>query len=64
MAAHLQRVSAAQELAADAAVSGSRDKVFEAMLVDSLAGRIDYDALGQMTDEMLTATKPWLPQFA
>ena len=64
VAAHLQRVSAAQELTVEAAVTGSRDKVFEAMLVDPLAGRIDYDALGRMTDEMLTATKPWLPQFA
>lgn len=64
MAAHMQRVSAAQELAVEAAVTGNRDKVFEAMLVDPLASRIDYDALGRMTDEMLTATKPWLPQFA
>jgi alpha-galactosidase len=64
MAAQLRRVSAAQELTVEAAISGRRDVVFEAMLVDPLAGRIDYDALGRMTDEMLTATKPWLPQFA
>jgi alpha-galactosidase len=64
MAAQLRRVSAAQELTVEAAVSGRRDAVFEAMLVDPLAGRIDYDTLGRMTEEMLTATKPWLPQFA
>lgn len=64
MAAELRQVSAAQELTVEAAVSGRRDAVFEAMLVDPLAGRIDYEALGRMTDEMLTATKPWLPQFA
>lgn len=64
MAAELRQVSAAQELTVEAAVSGRRDAVFEAMLIDPLAGRIDYDALGRMTDEMLTATKPWLPQFA
>ena len=37
---------------------------FEAMLLDPLAGRIDYDQVGEMTDEMLAATKAWLPQFA
>ena len=26
--------------------------------------RIDYDQIGDMTDEMLGATKAWLPQFA
>ncbi|MEX2268622.1 MAG: hypothetical protein WEA75_08065 [Acidimicrobiia bacterium] len=64
MAAELRQVSAAQELTVEAAISGRRDAVFEAMLVDPLAGRIDYEALGRMTDEMLTATKRWLPQFA
>jgi alpha-galactosidase/6-phospho-beta-glucosidase family protein len=64
LAAHLQRVAASQELSVEAAVAGSRDKLFEAMLLDPLAGRIDLDALDRMTDEMLTATKPWLPQFA
>jgi alpha-galactosidase/6-phospho-beta-glucosidase family protein len=57
-------VSAAQELTVEAAINGRRDAVFEAMLVDPLAGRTDYDALGRMTDEMLAATKLWLPQFA
>ena len=48
----------------EAAVTGDRDMVFEAMLLDPLAGRIDYDQVGEMTDEMLAATKAWLPQFA
>jgi alpha-galactosidase len=64
MAECLRRVSASQELTVEAAVTGNRDTVFEAMLLDPLAGRIDYDQLGQMTDEMLAATKAWLPQFA
>jgi alpha-galactosidase/6-phospho-beta-glucosidase family protein len=64
LAEFLKRVSASQELAVEAAVAGDRDEVFEAMLVDPLAGRIDYDRLQQMTDEMLDATKRWLPQFA
>jgi alpha-galactosidase len=60
----LRRVSTAQELTVDAALTGDRDRVFDAMLVDPLAGRLDYDSLRDMTDEMLVATKRWLPQFA
>jgi alpha-galactosidase len=64
IAEQLRRVSASQELTVDAAFSGDRDTVFEAMLADPLAGRIDYDELGRMTDELLAATSKWLPQFA
>ncbi|MCU1459116.1 MAG: glycoside hydrolase family 4 [Actinomycetia bacterium] len=64
MAAHLRQVSAAQELTVEAALTGSRDAVIEAMLLDPLAGRIDFDAMVAMTDEMLDATKRWLPQYA
>jgi alpha-galactosidase len=64
MAEQLRQVSTSQELTVEAAITGNRDKVFEAMLEDPLAGRIDYDALGRMTDEMLAATKRWLPQFS
>jgi alpha-galactosidase len=64
LAEALRRVSASQELTVDAGLSGDRAKAFEAMFLDPLAGRIDFDRLGAMTDEMLAATKPWLPQFA
>jgi alpha-galactosidase/6-phospho-beta-glucosidase family protein len=64
MAECLHRVSASQELTVEAAVRGSRDKVVEAMLLDPLAGRIDYGRIGEMADEMLAATSAWLPQFA
>jgi len=64
LAETLHRVSAAQELTVEAGLTGSRERVMEALLVDPLAGRIDYDALGAMGDEMLAATKRWLPQFA
>lgn len=60
----LRRVSTAQELTVDAALTGDRERVFEAMLVDPLAGHLDYDAVASMTDELLAATKRWLPQFA
>jgi alpha-galactosidase len=64
MAEALRRVSAAQELTVEAAVTGNRDTVFEAMLLDPLAGRIDYERVGAMVDEMLAATRASLPQFA
>jgi alpha-galactosidase/6-phospho-beta-glucosidase family protein len=60
----LRRVSASQELTVDAAISGDRDAAFAAMLLDPLASRLDYDALSAMTDEMLAATREWLPQFS
>ena len=64
MAECLRRVSASQELTVDAGVSGDRDAAFAAMLLDPLTSRIGYDAIATMTDEMLTATGEWLPQFA
>jgi alpha-galactosidase len=63
LAEHLRRVSASQELTVEAALTGDRAKVFEAMLADPLAGRMDWDRLQAMTDEMLDATAQWLPQF-
>jgi alpha-galactosidase/6-phospho-beta-glucosidase family protein len=64
LAETLHRVSAAQELTVEAGLTGSRERVMEALLVDPLAGRIDYDEMVAMGDEMLAATKRWLPQFA
>ena len=60
----LRRIVASQEATVEAALTGDREKVVEAMLLDPLAGRIDFDHLVQMTDELIDATKPWLPQFA
>lgn len=64
LAEHLRRVSAAQELTVEAALSGRRDDVLAALLADPLTGRTDYDHVEQMTDELLAATRRWLPQFA
>jgi alpha-galactosidase len=63
LAEHLRRVAAAQELTVEAAVSGDRDAVFAALLADPLAGRIDYERLDAMTDDLVAATARWLPQF-
>lgn len=64
LAEQLRRVSVAQELTVEAGVTGDRDAVFAAMHADPLAGRIDFDALTRMTDDLLAATAEWLPQFA
>ena len=60
----IRRVVAAQELTVAAAVSGDRELVLEAMLADPLAGRGDFGQLVEMTDELVDATRAWLPQFA
>ena len=64
LAEQLRRVSASQELTVDAALTGDRERVFEAMLADPLTSRLDWDQLQAMTDELLAATSAWLPQFA
>jgi alpha-galactosidase len=64
LAEQVRRVSASQELTVEAALTGSREKAFEAMLADPFASRVDFDDLWQMTNELVDATKPWLPQFA
>jgi alpha-galactosidase len=64
LAEYIRRVSASQELTVEAALAGDRDLVFQAMLADPLASRIDYDDVWRMTNELIDATAPWLPQFA
>jgi len=60
---YLRRVAVSQELTVDAALTGDRTAVFEAMLADPMAGRLPFEEVATMTEEMLTATAPWLPQF-
>jgi alpha-galactosidase/6-phospho-beta-glucosidase family protein len=60
----LRRIVASQEMTVEAAISGDRDTAVNAMLLDPLAGRIDFDHVELMTDEMLAATARWLPQFS
>jgi alpha-galactosidase len=60
---HLRRVVASQELTVEAALTGDRTLVLEAMLTDPVAGQLPYENLVTMTDELLEATAPWLPQF-
>jgi len=64
LAALLRRVSAAQELTVDAAVSGSRDALLAALFTDPLASALDHARLVELTDAIVDATAPWLLQFA
>jgi len=61
---YVRRMTAVDELCVEAAISGRHDDVIAAMLADPLAAKLDYDDMVRMTDELLAATKPWLPQFA
>jgi alpha-galactosidase/6-phospho-beta-glucosidase family protein len=64
LAALLRRVSAAQELTVDAAVSGSRDALLAALFTDPLASALDHARLVELAGAIVDATAPWLPQFA
>jgi len=63
MGEYVRRVNVAQEWTVEAALTGDRLLVLEAMLADAMATQIAYDDVVAMTDEMLAATAPWLPQF-
>jgi alpha-galactosidase len=60
----VRRTVAVQELTVEAAISGDRSLVDAAFALDPLAGRGDLADVMAMTDELLEATAPWLPQFA
>jgi alpha-galactosidase/6-phospho-beta-glucosidase family protein len=60
----LRRVHTSQELTVEAALTGDRELTFEAMLTDPSCGALSYDDVVSMTDDLLTATAPWLPQFS
>ena len=60
---YLRQITTSQELTVDAALSGDRTRVVEAMLTDQLAGHLPYEQLVTMTDELLASTAPWLPRF-
>jgi alpha-galactosidase len=60
----LRRVAVSEELTVEAALTGDRTTVLEAMLADPMAGRLPYEHVVAMTDELLQSTARWLPQFA
>jgi alpha-galactosidase len=62
-AAWLNRIVDAQETTVHAAFSGDRALVHAAMLLDPHAGALGLATIEAMTDELLTASARWLPQF-
>jgi alpha-galactosidase len=60
----VRRIAATEELTVEAALTGDRTKVLEAMLADPYAGSIPYEDTVAMTDELLAATEDWLPQLS
>ena len=61
----LRRIVYSQELTVEAALTGDRTLVLEAgMLTDQMAGRLPYEHIVALTDELLAATAPWRTQFA
>jgi len=64
MGEFLRRINVVQEWTVEAAITGDRTLVLEAMMADPMAGQLAYDDIVTMTDEMLDATARWLPQFA
>jgi alpha-galactosidase/6-phospho-beta-glucosidase family protein len=61
---YLRRINVSQELTVEAALTGNRTTVLEAMLTDQMVGRLPYEHVMAMTDELLAATARWLPQFS
>lgn len=60
----LRRIVYSQELTVEAALTGNRNLVLEAMLTDQMASRLPYEHIVALTDELLAATAPWLDHFA
>jgi alpha-galactosidase len=63
LASWLNRIVAAQECTVEAALEGDRDLVYAAMLLDPHAGTLGLATIEQMADELIDATRRWLPQF-
>src|SRR4029079_6936418 len=64
MGEFLRRINVVQEWTVEAALTGDRTLVLEAMMADPIAGQLAYDDIVTMPDEMLEATARWLPQFS
>jgi alpha-galactosidase len=63
MGEYVRRASVGQEWTVEAALTGDRTLVYEAMFADAMATQVSYDDVVAMTNEMLAATCRWLPQF-
>ena len=63
-AAVLKNTITVQELTVEAAVTGNRELVKQAVALDPLCGAaLNLEEIWAMCDEMFAALAPWLPQF-
>ncbi len=63
LAEYLRRVAVSEELTVEAALTGDPTTVLEALLADPMTGRLPYENVVVLRDELLSATAGWLPQF-
>ena len=61
MGEFLRRINVVQEWTVEAAITGDRTLVLEAMMADPMAGQLAYDDIVKMTDEMLEPPPPGSP---
>ena len=54
---YLRRISVSQELTVEAACTGSRTMVIEAMLTDQMTSRLPYEKVLALTDELLACNR-------
>jgi alpha-galactosidase len=60
----VHRMISVNRLCVDASCTGNIKKLYQAMLLDPLTGaKLDPREIRQMTDELIIAEEPWLPQF-
>jgi len=53
-----------QELAVEGALTGDKEKIYQAVMMDPLtAAVLDMDQIREMVDEMFAAQREWLPNF-
>ena len=63
MAEHLRRLVRSQELTVEAALTGDRDLLIDALATDPFAGRLARDELVAMAAELVDANAAFLPGF-
>ena len=56
---YVRRAAVSQELTVDAALAVDRDLALAAMLADPLAGRLPYEQVVALTNDMIDAMAPW-----
>jgi alpha-galactosidase len=61
---YLRRIVHSQEVTVEAALTGDRSRVLEALLTDPVSGAMAYEHVLAMASELFASTARWLPQFS